>query len=683
MKLLIAEKPSVAVSSYRPLLEEVEHESFQKRDGFLQGKDWCISWCVGHLVEMAYPAEYGWEKWELDDLPMLPSEWKYNAKKATKDQFDVLMDLMSKADVIVNGADAGREGELIYRLVREMVKNDRAEEKRLWINSFVQKDMVKGWKNIKPGKDYKPLFDAALCRAKSDWLVGMNFSRGYSIKTGVRQISVGRVQTPSLALIVRRDHDVENWKDAVFYELHATWKGVTIIYHLDGKRDLDNHALVDSALQACKGKEGELTHMEENEKKNSPGKPFDLAGLQKAANKVYGFKAQETLDVTQKLYEGKYVTYPRTDSEYLPSSMLDESYQTMTEIASEEEKAVMRMKDESFVFFNSSKVTDHFAIIPTGVIPKELSDKEMKVYNLIRDRFVLAFAKPYRYKQTDLVVMCEGNEFRAALKVVVDMGFKGIGAEEKEDEGEENEQVFTGQLVANVGDRDSMNDLDLIEKKRSKPKYHTEGTLITAMETAGREIDSEELREVLKGQGIGTPATRAGIIELLKRREYISQKGKFLISTAKGRELVNIVDESVSSAEMTGSWEHKLKQVEQGEYAAESFMTEIEEMVKNVSKTFSEKDTEFEKKMQTEENTCPECKGIMRLSDHGAFCKDDEHCGFKIWRTMAKKKLPDGAIIDLVVKGKTKKLKGFTSSKGKKFDAKLKLEDGKVVFDFS
>lgn len=681
MKLLIAEKPSVANKDYRALLEEVEHESFQKRNGFLEGKNWCISWCVGHLVQMAYPEEYGWTGWGVESLPMIPTDWKYMVKKNTKDQFDVLKGLIERADVVVNGADAGREGELIYRLVMEMANTNGIQEKRLWVNSFVMKDMVKGWNNLKPGAEYKRLYDAAIMRAKSDWLVGMNFSRGYSAKTGVKGLSVGRVQTPTLALIVKRDDEVENWKEAKFYELHTKWKGVDLAYYLEGRKDIDNHALIDSALQACKGKEGELTHLEENEKKNAPGKPFDLAGLQKEANKVYGLKAQETLDAAQKLYEGKVVTYPRTDSEYLPDSMKDEAFETLMKIANNDEKGILRGKDESFAFFNSGKVTDHFAIIPTGADPEDLGANESKVYQLIRDRFVLAFGKPYRYKQTDLLVVCEGHEFRAALKVVVDKGFRGLG----EDSEEENEdvQVFSGTLDASVGDRSSMDDLEILERKRSKPKYHTEGTLITAMETAGREIEREDLREVLKGQGLGTPATRAGVIETLKRKEYIIAKGKFVISTAKGRQLIKLVDDSVSSAEMTGQWEFKLKQIEKGEYEVGTFRNEIEEMVKNVTKSFAEKDESFEKGMQTEANTCPCCGGLMSINDHGAFCKD-ESCGLKIWRKMASKKLPDGAINDLVIKGKTKKMKGFKGKSGKPFEASLKLdkEAKAVVFDF-
>ena len=265
---------------------------------------------------------------------------------------------------------------------------------------------------------------------------------------------------------------------------------------MDGKKDIDKHDSLDSVLKACEGKDGELTMKEENEKKNASGKPYDLAGLQKAGNKAHALKAQETLDIAQKLYEGKFITYPRTDSQYLPTSMQQESYDTMLQIANEDEKAVMRGKDESFSFFNNSKVTDHFAIIPTGVIPEDLSEKELNVYHLIRERFVLAFAKPHKYIQTDLIVMCEGHEFRATLKVVIDMGFKAIKSGTiEENKNEQDEQVFTGQLNASVGDSGSMDGLDLIKKKRSKPKYHTEGTLIGAMETAGREIDDEELQK--------------------------------------------------------------------------------------------------------------------------------------------------------------------------------------------
>lgn len=567
MKLLIAEKPSVAVSSYRPLLEQLENESFEKKDGYLQGKNWCITWCVGHLVELSFPDGYpGWDSWSFEVLPMFPkeSDWKYTIQSSTKKQFEVLSSLINRAELVVNGADAGREGELIFRRVINLATSKPVEQKRLWINSFVMKDMVKGWREMKSGREYQSLYQSAMARAKSDWLIGMNLSRGYIINTGVKQLSVGRVQTPTLGLIVKRDNEVENWVESWYFQLAGIWKGIRFHYYDEEGKEFENDEILKGIIERCSQSLAELTKKEVNDRHTNPLKPFDLLKLQKEANGKLGFKAQRTLDLAQKLYEKKMITYPRTDSEYLPDSMKSECFEILEKVTGQEERSYLKGQSDNFAFFNSSKVTDHYAIIPTGQDPENLSEDELKIYELVRNRFVIAFCKPYRYRQTDMSLLCDAYEFRASVKQELEKGYKGLFG--NDDEEKEDEQLVVNEIMAEVGEKDRFSELEIERKKRTKPSYYTEGTLLTAMETAGKTISDESLREAMKGRGLGTPVTRSGVFELLKRREYISVQGKHLISTEKGRKLISIVSEPLASAEMTGEWEFKLKQMEKGKY---------------------------------------------------------------------------------------------------------------------
>lgn len=688
MRLLVAEKPSVA-SVYKDMLEKAEGERFTRRNGYFESRTYWISWCVGHLVALADPEDYGWNTWSLDALPMIPKEWKYQVLKDTHTQFDTLRSLMKAAVIIINGTDAGREGELIYRLVAKEAGCELKPQWRLWLNSFVHEDMVNAWRNITPSQYYNALYASALCRAQADWLVGMNGSRGYSLGTSIRGLSVGRVQTPTLALIVARDREIASWQDRHFFILSGLWRELRFLYVLDGETKFDRAEDLERIKADCEGQPAELVQFEKNARRQNPPKPFDLSELQKAANRAFGMKAVATLEVAQALYEKKWVTYPRTDSQYLPASMKDEAWGILERVSTPPERAVLKGRGEEFGFFDSAKVTDHYAIIPTGIGQdvESLGEAERKVYSLIRSRFVLAFGKPYQFEEYRLAVTCRGHRFQARAVRDLDLGFRALYQEPKgtEDSGkDEPENRLKSELDWRVGERDVLRDLELEKRKATKPSHYTEATLLAAMETAGKVITDEALREAMKERGLGTPATKASIIEKLKQREYIESQGKYLLSTAKGRELIDLVDVKIASPEMTGEWEWRLNQIAKGKSDPAAFLKEIEAYVASLTASYtSEKAAGFEERIQADNAPCPKCsKGRLKENAAGVFCSEREACGFKIWGKQFDKKLSAKNIRDLIEKGRTGLIKGFTSRAGKKFDAHLKLEAWEVRPDF-
>lgn len=689
MRLLVAEKPSVA-RTLKDMVERLEGERFSSRDGYFESRNYWISWCVGHLVGLADPEEYGWKEWRLEDLPMLPESWKLQVLPGTDKQFRVLKELMGKSDFVINGTDAGREGELIYGLVADKAGCKGKPQWRLWLNSFVLADMEKAWRNLIPGQDMEALYRSALCRAKADWLVGMNLSRGYALGTNTRKLSVGRVQTPTLALIVNRDLDIENWKDRFFFQLAGAWRGLRFLYVKDKETKFDTSEDLAAVKAACEGAQAELIEFERQDRRQFPSKPFDLAELQKVANKVLGLKAATTLEIAQSLYEKKWVTYPRTDSAYLPEGMREEAWAIVEKLATSPERAVLRSTTDSFAFFDSSKVSDHFAIIPTGQAGSldGLEERERKVYHLIRSRFVVAFARPYEFEEYKLGLRCKGHTFKARATLEQKQGFKALfqDAPAKEPAGTEEEldNKLSKPLAWKLHDADPLTQLQIEQRKATKPVHYTEATLLSAMETAGRSITDEALREAMKERGLGTPATKAAIIERLKDQEYIETTGKYLVATVKGRELIRLVDEKVASPEMTGDWEYKLNQIARGKFDAAAFLKEIESYVSSLGESFtSEKASEFEARIQAEKIACPKCqKAKLRENSYGLFCEDKDGCGFKLWSKVSDKKLSSKNLADLLEKGKTGLIKGFKNKEGKKFDAALKMAEWRVVFDF-
>lgn len=683
MKLLIAEKPSVAVGSYQPLLEKVENEKFVKKDGYLQGNNWIITWCVGHLVTLSMPEDYncGWEVWSKDNLPMIPENFKFKVIDSVKKQYFVLQNLLKNAELVVNGADAGREGELIVRLVLLKAQANNVKLKRLWLNSFVMEDMEKGWKDLKNGNDYDNLYHSALARLVGDWLVGLNLTRAYSLSTGSRNLSVGRVQTPTLNIIVQRDLEVENWKNKYYQVIEAVWNGVVVNLYKDDNYKFDDNLNLSNTITSLKNISGTCVNIESKTFRQNPPRPYDLNELQKAANNVLSLKASETLVITQSLYEKKLVTYPRTDSSFLPESMINDAFLILEKFTAAEQKEFLKDKSNPPKFFNSAKVTDHFAIIPTGENENstKLTEKETKVYNLIKNRFVTSFGKEFVYDTVFLDIKASDSVFKGSYRVVKEKGFTALKTVLNEEQ-----ESLTLDKFFKVNDIANLDNLQIVKKEETKPKYFTEATLLTAMDTAGKIIDDEELREAMKERGLGTPATKASIIEILKKRAYILEKGKQVISTTKGRELIYLVDDKIKSPEMTGEWEYKLNQINTGNYSASVFRKEIESFIKDLilEISTSAKSDEFIAKIEAELLNCPKCKtGKVIRNNSGAFC-NVEACDFKIFKKVSGRALTESHIDDLINKGCTSVIKGFKSKAGKKFDTALKLENFEVVFDF-
>ena len=708
MILLVAEKPSVANQHYRPMLERIEGEKFTQGDGCLIGKNHCITWCVGHLITLApldaYPGYEG--GWRLSNLPLLPEKFRLMEIESTKKQLAVVRQMMEQADVLVNGADAGREGNLIFDLVLDFTPSFKQKTiKRLWVNSYVAKDLDKAWKNLEDATQRVNLSYAARLRQRADWMVGLNATRAYTLTAGRgKMISVGRVQTPTLNLVVERDTVVEQFKELYYYSVVGTWKGYQAQYLLEDKVAVfEKEAEANAVVERCKPPiPATIAKIDTQQKKQFPQKPFDLTELQKEGNKRFKFSAQQVLDCAQNLYEKKLLTYPRTDSQYLPDTMKQEAYALAQRLASPEQKGVMRSESENFVFINSSKVTDHFAIIPTGETPNGLPEMEQKIYDLAKERFVQAWLKPYVWSEMEIILNSGSDPFRLKLKKNEDLGFRALVKEEKKKsskkkgdsgseagdaEGKGDSDEITNLVEAfpewNVGDSSPFDSVELQKKKKSKPKYYTEATLLAAMKTAGKQIENEELAEAMKDRGLGTPATQAGIIETLKKRGFIEAQKNYLVSTARGREVIALMDEKVKSPEMTGEWEYKLSQVEKGTLSPVEFRDGIVEYVKQLfADLHARYACQFERETVAEKLNCPKCGGALDVAPWGYVCPNAE-CGFRFGHTVAGKMLAHSEVKALLAGETVGPLSGFKSKKGSEFAAKLSLDkDFNINFAF-
>ena len=730
MILLVAEKPSVANQHYRPMLERIEGEKFTQGDGCLIGKNHCITWCVGHLITLApldaYPGYEG--GWRLSNLPLLPEKFRLMEIESTRKQLNVVRDMMSKADVLVNGADAGREGNLIFDLVLDFTPSFKQKQiKRLWVNSYVAKDLDKAWKNLEDATQRVNLSYAARLRQRADWMVGLNATRAYTLTAGRgKMISVGRVQTPTLNLVVERDTIVEQFKELFYYSVVGTWKGFQAQLLQEEKVAVfEKEAEANAIVERCKPPApATIAKIDTQQKKQFPQKPFDLTELQKEGNKRFKFSAQQVLDCAQNLYEKKLLTYPRTDSQYLPDTMKQEAYALAMRLATPEQKGVMRNESENFVFINSSKVTDHFAIIPTGEVPNGLPEMEQKIYDLAKECFVQAWLKPYVWSEMEVTLVRNGDAgtesgmtteqdlFRLKLKRNEDLGFRAIVKEEKKkaskkkksgdsgteagmtnagdnagDDGKGDSDEITNIVDAfpewNVGDTAPFDSVEMQKKKKSKPKYYTEATLLAAMKTAGKQIENEELAEAMKDRGLGTPATQAGIIETLKKRGFIEAQKNYLVSTARGREVIALMDEKVKSPEMTGEWEYKLSQVEKGLLSPVEFRDGIVNYVKELFEHLHQKyGSQFERETVTDVINCPKCGQPFEIAPWGYVCKNAD-CGFKMGHTIAGRMLSHGEMKELLANKALGPISGFKSKKGTEFSAKLTLDkDFNINFEF-
>ena len=566
MKLVIAEKPSVAISIAKVI------GANKKKGGYYEGNGYRVSWCVGHLIQMANPDSYDekYAKWNITDLPIIPSDYKYEVAKSTKKQFNILKKLMNdkEIDTVINACDAGREGESIFRLVYDQV-NCKKKMKRLWISSMEDSAIKEGFDHLKDGKDYDNLFESAQARAIADWLVGMNISRLYSCLYK-QNYSVGRVQTPTLAMIVKRDDEIANFKKEKYYTVELSTNGFTL------STDRINDEVAAEQLLNLVGDKIEITDVIQKEKITKPDLPFDLTTLQRECNKYFGYSAKQTLDYAQSLYEKKLITYPRTDSRCLTEDMI---VSAVNNILGKNDFDTGRIK----TVFNSKKVTDHHAIIPTISSLKEdvseLPPSEAKVYFLISDKFHASVGYPLIENITKIVAEFDGFEFTSSGKVIKDEGFTKYLKEYKSQNNEDTElpDVIVGGVI-------SIEDKEIKEKFTQPPKHFTEDTLLKSMEIAGN--DALEKGVEVERKGLGTPATRAGIIENLIFKGFVERDKKNLVATHKGISLVTIVSDSFKSAETTAKWEMELSDIAQGKSSKEEFLEEIENEIKEVVLTY-------------------------------------------------------------------------------------------------
>lgn len=567
MKLVIAEKPSVAISIAKVIGVN------KKKDGYYEGNGYRVSWCVGHLIQMANPDAYDekYAKWNMADLPIIPSDYKYEVAKATKKQFNILKKLMNdkEVDTVINACDAGREGEAIFRLVYNEAKCKKKMQ-RLWISSMEDSAIKEGFDNLKDGKDYDNLFESAQARAIADWLVGMNVSRLYSCLYK-QNYSVGRVQTPTLSMIVNRDNEIANFKKEKYYTVELSMDGFTL-----STDRIDDEIAAEQLINLI-GDDIEITDIIQKEKITKPDLPFDLTTLQRECNKFFGYSAKQTLDYAQSLYEKKLITYPRTDSRCLTEDMI---VSTVNNILGKNDFDTGRIK----VVFNSKKVTDHHAIIPTvSSLSEDLSnipESEAKVYRLISNKLHASVGYPLVESTTKIVASFDGFEFTSSGKVIKDEGFSKYLKEYKPKKSED--AVLPD---VSIGDVLSIENKEIKEKFTQPPKHFTEDTLLKSMEIAGNEALEKGVE--VERKGLGTPATRAGIIENLIYKGFVERDKKNLIATHKGISLVTIVSDTFKSAETTAKWEMELSDIAQGKSSKEEFLEAIETEIKEAVLIYS------------------------------------------------------------------------------------------------
>lgn len=567
MKLVIAEKPSVAISIAKVI------GATKKKDGYYEGNGNIVSWCVGHLIQMANPDAYDekYAKWNISDLPIIPKQYKFEVAKATKKQFNILKKLMNdkEIDTVINACDAGREGESIFRLVYNEAKCKKKMQ-RLWISSMEDSAIKEGFSNLKNGKDYDNLFESAQARAIADWLVGMNISRLYSCLYK-QNYSVGRVQTPTLAMIVKRDDEIANFKKEKYYTVELSVNGFAI-----STDRIDNFDIAEQ-LQNLIGETIEITDVIQKEKITKPDLSFDLTTLQRECNKYFGYSAKQTLDYAQSLYEKKLITYPRTDSRCLTEDMI---VSTVNNILGKNDFDTERIK----TVFNSKNVTDHHAIIPTvSSLSEDLSsipDSEAKVYRLISNKLHASVGYPLVENTTKIVAEFDGFEFTSSGRVIKDEGFSKYLKEYKSKKNE-----FIELPDVSIGDVLSIENKEIKEKFTQPPKHFTEDTLLKSMEIAGNEALEKGVK--VERKGLGTPATRAGIIENLIYKGFVERDKKNLIATHKGISLVTIVSDTFKSAETTAKWEMELADIAKGKSSKEEFLEAIENEIKEVVLTYS------------------------------------------------------------------------------------------------
>lgn len=684
MKLIVTEKPSVAMSYAKVL------GVHGRQDGYLEGNGYLVSWCVGHLVELAPPSAYGeqYVKWNIADLPILPEKWQYLVSASTKKQFSILKKLMHRADVdtVVNSCDAGREGELIFRLVYEQA-GCKKPVSRLWLSSMEDAAVREGFANLKSSTEYDALYQAALCRERADWMVGINCSRLFSCLYG-RPLAIGRVMTPTLAMTVEREAAIAAFVPETFYTVALE---LTSGFVASSRRISEKPAAEKLLAECRKEMVSTIQKITRKEKAENPPLLYDLTTLQRDANRLLGYSAQQTLNYAQSLYEKKLTTYPRTDSCYIT----DEDEEMLEELAEEMERflgitpedmddTVLRTRRT----VNREKVTDHHAILPTRSMLQANLDAlpkgEQNILKLIIARTLMAVSKPFRYLETLLTTECAGEEFTAKGKEILDEGWKAIERKVLADILNRKKE-FTALPPVEESECGILN-AELKEGQRSPPKHFTEDTLLHSMETAS----ADSMPESVERQGIGTPATRAATIEKLVQKGFLERKGdkktKILLPTDKGKALITVMPEEIQSADMTADWETKLLRVERGKMEPETFMTEINDMISSLVNTTEAVKGASALMKNKVIGVCPNCGKSVVEREKGWFCENRE-CRFVLWKDNAffKRlgKRMDAHVADKLLRDGRVRLKDCKSAKGKTYNATVLLSteaDGRSKF---
>ena len=666
MRLVIAEKPSVAQSIAAVLNAKERH------DGYLEGSGYLVSWCFGHLAELAdaaaYNADYG--KWTMKDLPIVPTNYRFAIREDKRKQFDILSGLLRREDVseVVNACDAGREGELIFRTVYCLAGCSKPIL-RLWISSMEDDAIHAGFKQLKSGRDYDGLHQSALCRAKADWLVGINATRYFSLTYG-RTLNIGRVMSPTLALLVQREADISAFVPEPFYTVQLDCGFIAATDRMKDRKTADGIA------NACKGKTAIVKSVERKEKAEKAPALYDLTALQRDANRILGYTAQQTLDYLQSLYEKKLCTYPRTDSRFLTEDMEDSISGLVSSAA-----AVCGVASPTTIHAkqvcNNKKVTDHHAIVPTVSAGKtdlmSLPLGEREVLKLAAKGLLRAISEAHRYAETVITVECAGHSFTAKGKTVLVLGWKSY----------EQEQTEAASTLPDVAEHQpiSVSDAAVKTGKTTPPKHFTEDTLLSAMESAGK----EDMPDDAERKGIGTPATRSGIIEKLVSSGFVerkkSKKVVNLLPTSTGTALITVLPEQLQSPQLTAEWEHRLKEIERGEIVPDSFMDGITAMLGELMQTYKPipgAEVLFPSGREVV-GKCPRCKADVTETPKGFFC-ENRACSFALWKNSkfftAKKKTLTKTLAATLLKDGRAPLKGCYSEKtGKTYDTVILLED--------
>lgn len=702
MKLIIAEKPSVG----RELAGMVGAK--ERKDGYISGNGYIVSWAIGHLTELATPEMYDekFKSWKLETLPVIPDKFKTIISKSTSQQYKIVKELMNDNDVteVICATDAGREGELIFRRLYEKA-GCRKPVKRLWVSSMETASVKRALSEMKDWIEYDNLYYAADCRQKADWLVGMNLTRMYSILHG-RTLNTGRVQTPTLALIVKRQMDIENFKPEIYFALTANLGSFLAYAKVGSKGEAED------IVGRSKGKNAVVKSVEKQKKRENPPPLYDLTALQRDANRYFGVSAQQTLDNMQSMYERQLVTYPRTDSRYITSDMESPTktlienmlgagvYDNITSERYNREKITVKQ------IVNNKKVSDHHAILPTSKVTADvynnLNAVEKKILTLIIYRLIAAVYTAHVYMATKAILDIEGVEFTATGKEILDYGYRTVEERMKsvlKSNSNSDKSKRADSLVDVIlpemkeGDVFPVQDMTYEEKQTQPPRPYTEDTLLSAMETAGKAIDDAELREAMKDSGLGTPATRASIIEHIIKCGYMSREAKNLIPTQAGRTYISLVLDKVKEPEMTAEWEKQLAEIQKGKLAGDVFMDGITGFIKEI--------IEETKKNPPSENAaaifaasreilgkCPRCgKNILEQPKSYSCESGKEGCGFVVWKKMSEKNISAAQVKKLLTKSRTDLLKGFKSKAGNQFDAYLVMteKDGikQASFEFA